>query len=177
MKRTRPFRILGHFRRRSRGLGGADGSTLVETAVCFLIYMMMVIGIMEVCLLFYAYNFVSEAAREGARWAIVRGSTSCTNTPGLASCDASAATIQSYVLGLNYPGLSSANMSVNVSYETAVSSGSPATTTWTACSSGTCNAPGNAVNVQVIYAFPLAVPGLRLTALNLSENSQMVIAQ
>ena len=59
---------------RSR-LRGDRGGTLVETALSIAILLALVIGIMEVCLTIYSYHFISNAAREGTRYAIVRGST------------------------------------------------------------------------------------------------------
>lgn len=152
-----------------------EGSTLVEFAISASILLSMLFGIMELGLLFYAYNFVSEAAREATRWASVRGSTSCTNTPSLTDCNATKAEITAYVQGLGYPGVASSNLSVTTTYLTATTSGG--TTTWSTCSSGTCNAPQNAVNVQVSYPFPLGVPFIPITSITVASTSQMVIYQ
>lgn len=154
-----------------------EGAAIVEFAISATVLFSMLFGIMQLCLLLFAYNFVSEAARDAARWAIVRGSTSCTNTPNLTDCDATKAEIQSYVQGLGYPGITSSSVAVTTTYETATTSGSPATTTWSTCSSGTCNAPGNAVNVLVKYPFVLGVPGVPVMTINVSATAQMVIAQ
>jgi hypothetical protein len=60
-------------------------------------------------------------------------------------------------------------------------SGNPTTTWTTSCTGATdlngnaCNAPGNAVKVVVNYAFPLSIPYWRITVLNVSSTSQMVI--
>ena len=51
------------------------GSTLVETALSITILLVLVIGIMDACLMVYSYHFISNAAREGTRYAIVRGNT------------------------------------------------------------------------------------------------------
>jgi Flp pilus assembly protein TadG len=155
------------------------GSALVEMAVSSAILFSMFIGVYEVCLASYASHYVAEAAREGARYAIVRGSVSCVNTSGLSNCNASSDTVATYVKGLQYPGITPANLTVNVSYLTGTSSTSTGTTltTWAACSSGTCNLPGNMVTVQVSYAFGLAIPFGPTKTVNVTSTSQMVIQQ
>jgi Flp pilus assembly protein TadG len=162
--------------RLARGLRASEGATLVETAISALVLFTFLFGILQASLLYFSYNYVSEAAREGARWAIVRGATSCTNTPNLTDCDATSAQIESYIKGLGYAGINSANLSVTTTWKTATTSGSPATTTWSTCSTGTCNAPGDAVHVQVSYPFQLNLP-IPITTINVSATSQMVISQ
>jgi len=153
------------------------GAAMVEFALSAVIMLMLLIGIIEMCLAFYTYNFVSNAAREAARYAIVRGSTSCTNTPALANCNATADEISGYVNSVGYPSLSSNNLTVTTTWLTATSSGSPATTTWTACSSGVCNVPGNLVKVVATYNFLLGIPYIPRSTLAISSSSAMVIAQ
>jgi len=53
---------------------------------------------------------------------VVRGSTSCTNTPNLVNCNASPDTIGNYVKGLGYAGINPANMTVTTTYLTATTS-------------------------------------------------------
>ena len=149
-----------------------DGGNLVEFALVSAVFFAMVFGILQLCLALYTYDYISEAAREGSRWAIVRGSTSCTNTPNLTNCNASTTAISNFVKGLGYPGINAtAHMTVTTTYWTW--SG----TAWTACTTGTCNAPGNAVQTQVSYALPLSVPYWRATTINLSSTSRMLISQ
>jgi Flp pilus assembly protein TadG len=162
---------------RSRRVRGDSGATVVEFALSAAIVFMMLFGIMEMCLAFYTYNFVSEAARETARYAIVRGSTSCTNTPNLTNCNATAAEINSYINDFAYPALSSSNLTVATSWLTATTSGSPATTTWTACSTGVCNAPKNMVKVVMTYDFPVGIPYVPKSTLAITSTSEMVIQQ
>jgi Flp pilus assembly protein TadG len=162
---------------RWRAVRGDSGATVVEFALSAGIVFMMLIGIMEMCLAFYTYNFVSEAARETARYAIVRGSTSCTNTPHLTNCNATAAEISGYINNFEYPALSSSKLTVTTSWLTATSSGSPATTTWSACSTGTCNAPGNLVKVVMTYDFPVGIPYVPKSTLAITSTSEMAIQQ
>ena len=127
---------------------------------------MVTFGLIEICLALYSYHFMAVAAREATRYAIVRGS-SCT---GFASaCPAAASDIQSYVQGLGFPGINSANVTT--------------TTTWSAYPAGatcmpsaSCNNPGNQVTVTVQYQFPLSIPFVPPTTLTLSSTSAMVIS-
>ncbi len=135
------------------------GANLVEFALSCAILFSMLFGILQLSLALYTYNYVSEAAREGARWAMVRGSTSCTNTPSLTSCNASASAIQTYVQGLGYPGMSSGSVTV--------------TPTWP---NGN-NSPGNTVKVQVQCQFALSIPFVSARTINLAGTSTMVISQ
>lgn len=151
-----------------------DGASLVEMAISCTVLFAMLFGICQMSLGLYVYHFTSEAAREASRYAIVRGSTSCTNTPSLANCNATAAEIASFVQGLTYPGITASNISVNTSWNSA-SSSTP--TTWSACSTGTCNAPGNMVKVVVSYPLKFSIPFATTLSLNLSSASQMVISQ
>lgn len=151
--------LLIHFRRLAR----EDGSNLVETALSIGLLLTFLFGIIEISLAGYTYHFISEAARAATRYAMVRGSA-C-NSWGSA-CPASSTDIQNYVKGLNYPGISSSKMTVNVSfacYPVGVK-----------CSA--TNAAGSTVQVQVQYKFPLAVPFVRSNTINMTSTSQMVIA-
>lgn len=150
------------------GRRGERGAALVEFALSAALLFALLFGVMAICLALYSNNVVSEAAREGARYAIVRGATSCADaTPG---CNASVSSIQTYVQGLGFPGINPQNMKV--------------TTTWSAfppggsCTpSATCNNPGNQVQVTVQYTFPLKIPFVMSRDLTLSSVSQMVISQ
>lgn len=157
---------------RSQRVSGEDGGTLVEMAICSSILLSMLLGIIQLCLALYCYHYVSDAAREATRWAIVRGSTSCTNTPNLTNCGATAAQVQSYVQSLGYPysgGLTATTKWCQAS--------ATKPTTWSACSASTANTPGNEVQVQVQYSFPLGIPFVNIGSLAVSSTSQMVIAQ
>ena len=155
-------------------LGGEEGASLVETAFACTIFLAMLIGTFQMLLASYTFHFVSDAAREATRYAIVRGSTSCTNTPSLSNCNASADQIKAYVRGLNYPGITPSKLTVTTTWLTA-STTKP--TTWSDCTSGACNAPGNQVKVVVTYQFPFSVPFVPRSTLSLTSTSQMVISQ
>ncbi|MDR3739535.1 MAG: pilus assembly protein [Terracidiphilus sp.] len=157
-----------------------EGSTLVEVAVSFSLFAAVLLGIMQMSLALYAYHFVSDAAREASRWAMVRGSScsanvstaNCSPTSGL-STGADNTDIQTYVNNLGYPY--AGNLTTSTTWCTP-SSSTP--TTWTSC--GTTSAykgAGSQVQVTVSYSFPIAVPFWKSTTIPVSSTSSMVIAQ
>jgi Flp pilus assembly protein TadG len=159
---------------RHRSAHGESGSAILETALSIGILLTFLFGIMEVCLAAYTYHFISEAAREATRYAIVRGSSFTTNctAPTVANCTAQGGNntgdIATYVQNLNFPGIDPTKMTVN--------------STWlhgdgTACGVGpTCKDPGEQVQVTITYNFPLSVPFVPLSTWALQSTSQMVIS-
>jgi Flp pilus assembly protein TadG len=137
-----------------------EGSTLVEFALCSGVLFMSLFGVFGLCGALYSYNFVSEAAREATRYALVRGSA-CT---GFADCNMTSAQINSLVQNLGYPGLNPSNMT--------------AAATWSG-SNVPINAPGNTVSVTVTYNFPLTIPFWPRSGsiIHMSSTSSMVISQ
>jgi Flp pilus assembly protein TadG len=153
---------------------------MVETALAIPIVFALLFGAFEVTMMVYSQQFVSEAAREATRYAMVRGSLSCINTPNLSpNCNIGPSTagnpIQTYVQSLGFPMAS--DLTATATWLTATTAGSPGTTTWATCSSGTCNLPGNAVRVKVTCAFPVSFLYWKKFAFSISSTSQMVISQ
>lgn len=180
-------RALG-FARNGLARSGECGSTLVETALMLSIMLLFLLGSSRLCIGFYTMDFLSEAAREGARWKIVRGNTCSTNTPGLDDCGATAAEIQTHVQSLGFPYAHA--VTVNTIYlirEITFDGNSNPHATWvsscTASSSVLCNSataddtPGNQVTVSVSYTFPLNIPFMASASIPMTSNSSMVIAQ
>ncbi len=171
MRRGRDYLARISFSKGKQGsqrASGDEGSAIVEMAVVSSLLFAVLFGIIELSLALYTYNYVSDAAREATRYAIVRGS-SCTQ---LTNCGVTAAQIQTYVQGLGYPGMNSANTTATTTW---YSPSSSPPTTWTACGS-TCNAPGDAVQVKVTYSFRLSIPFVPKSTLSLHSTSLMVIA-
>ncbi len=151
-----------------------SGSALVEVGMSAAILFGMFFGVFEVTMASYSYHYVSDAAREGARWAIVRGSTCSTNTSNLDHCGASSTDIQTYIQNLGYPGVNPSSLTATSTWWSppAVNGGA-----WTSCASAGCNAPGNMVKVVVVYAFPFNVPFMPSRTINVQSVSRMIIAQ
>ena len=125
------------------------GSNLVETALCLTVFLMILFGIIDFSRAIFAYNFVSHAARQGARYAVVRGQSS-----GHA---ASAGDVQDYVRQQAVT-LNSSSVTVN--------------TTWSPD-----NSAGSTVQVQVQYSFSPVLPYIPGGPYSLSSTSRMRISQ
>ena len=78
---------------------GERGSSLPEAAIVMTLLLTMLFGIVDFGRAFYTYDLVSHLARQGARWAIVRGS----QCSGLDHCPAQQGStdIQPYVQSLS----------------------------------------------------------------------------
>ncbi len=72
---------------------GQSGSALVEFAVGMVLLLTIIFGIIDIGRALYAFNWVSDAARQATRYAIVR-SVFCTELPG---CPATGPIITNYV--------------------------------------------------------------------------------
>jgi Flp pilus assembly protein TadG len=164
---------------RQRSAHGESGSAILEMALSIMILLTFIFGIMEVSLAAYTYHFISEASREATRYAIVRGATysptQC-SAPSSATCVAQGGPtgdIATYVQNLNFPGIDPTRMQVNSTWFTAAGTATP-----TLCGTAdSCKVPGNQVQVQIIYNFPLSVPFVPLSTWTLTSTSQMVISQ
>lgn len=129
--------------------GRRRGASLVEMALVLLPFLLIFFGIIEFSVVIRAYNFVSYAAREGTRWAAVRGEES--------GVPASATQVSNFVKG-RAVGLDRSHMTV--------------ATTWLPD-----NKRGSSVRVQVTYAMP-PVTGLILPrSIQLRSTSQTIIYQ
>jgi len=138
-----------------------QGSTIVEFGVCSAVLFMSLFGVIGLCGALYSYVFVSEAARDAARYALVRGSE-CT---GFSDCGITSAQLNTYVKTLAHPGLNTNNLTAAAS--------------WSGSVNPTFNGPGNVVTVTVNYNFPLNIPFWPKSGstIHLSSSSQMVISQ
>lgn len=153
-------------------LRSESGGTLVETALSMTLLLTLLFGIIEVGLMLYSYHFISNAAREGTRYAIVRGSSWGTTCSAYTSsgCTATTTQIQQYVLNLGFPGIDPNKLFVTPT--------SSLTVGGSTCSSFTsCNAASNVVQVKVTYNFPFSVPFVPSQTISMSSTSQMVISQ
>jgi len=152
-----PNRAETGTRRRAGLRRGDEGSSLVSFAMTLPILLGFTFGVMQVCLGYYSYEEISEAAREGTRYAAVRGST-CETSAG-ASCTVTAAEVQTYVSGLGWPNLGGGTMTVTATYPDGD------------------EVPGHRVRVATAYVFPYKIPFMTTHALSMSSTSQMYILQ
>ena len=138
---TSPANIPRHSRR--------AGSTLIESALVFALFIQMVLAVVEAARVMYFYNWVAYAAREGTRYASVSGSSS--------NHVSTAASIQTFVLNQA------------VTYD---STNVTVTTTWIPN-----NSSGSSVKVTVAYAYHPFIGLIFPAALTLTSSSEMVISQ
>src|SRR5271166_4812270 len=94
-----------------RVLRNDRGSQLVEFAVSLLLLLMVIFSIIDLSRAMYSYEFVTYAAQEGARYAIVRGydwtgNCSTSAPPSFTlnfKCIAASSDVQNYVKNLTLP--------------------------------------------------------------------------
>jgi Flp pilus assembly protein TadG len=137
-----------------------QGASLVEFALCSSVLFMSLFGIFALSGALYSYIFVSEAAREASRYALVRG-YECT---GFTDCGITSDQINTYVKNMGYPGINSSNVTASAAWS---GSNTP------------INAPGNTVTVTVTYNLPMTIPFWPQSGstIHMSSSSQMVISQ
>ena len=126
------------------------GSAILEFGLVIVMFFMFVFGVMDFGRALYTYHFVSNAACEATRYAIVRGSNS---TDPVTASD-----IASYVKSITPEGIDPNQLSVSA--------------TWSPNDS-----PGSTVHVQVSDNFRFMTPVLASYKMTLSDSSQMVISQ
>jgi Flp pilus assembly protein TadG len=156
-----------------------SGAALVETALSATVLLALLMGMMQTFLALYGYHYVAYAAREGSRWAMVRGAN-CHLQGTMPNCGAVQSDIQTYVRSLGFPGIDSNNVTVTAAWDSPITLTAGAPTTWSTCSTVTpvgCNIPGDMVVVDVTYAFPLNIPFVSNRTLNMTSTSSMVISQ
>jgi Flp pilus assembly protein TadG len=149
------------------------GSETIEFTVGAMLIFMAIFGIMDCSRAVYINHFLAQAARDGARYAMLRGATwtnSCTSTSG-ANCTASGANVKNFVDSLASVGVSASRMTVNATWPGTTPGGS-------SCGSGSsnANAQGCVVNVQVSYPFNFVLPFLP-NGMTMSSSSAATILQ
>jgi Flp pilus assembly protein TadG len=144
------------------------GASMPETAIVMAVLLALLFGIIDFGRAMYTYAFVAQLARQGARWAIVRGSQ-CTV---LDHCNAASSDVQTYVRSLSVGATNVNNIAVTASW--AASSCPPG--------ASANNSPGCVVTVNVTYPFSFMLPylphsGSSLMQISMSSTSEMVISQ
>jgi len=125
------------------------GQSLTELPIALVLFLVLAFGIVDASRLIYAYNAVSLSAREGVRWAAVRG--------GASGHAASKADIQDFVQSKTV--------------------GVPVTVDVSWLPDGNTQ-PGSTVLVTVTSAFaPIAPLPLVPKTINLTSKSRMVISR
>jgi len=167
-----------------RQLKGDCGSSLVEYAIVFLLFMTMIMGTIDFGRALYTYHYLSNVTRDASRWAAVNGSAcggdnSCNGQGYMDTRPATQSDVQTFITNQTPPGIDTSRLTTTVTWP--VSTDSPAT-----CAT-TQNAPGCTVKVQLRYAFNFVSPlvstvipatacGSTTANLCLTSVSEMIIA-
>lgn len=130
-------------------VGRERGSAIIELAMSFLLFFVLLFAVMEFGRLVASYNILAGATREGVRYAIVHGSAS--GAP--ASSDDIATVVKRWAVGLDRNAIT-----VN--------------TTWTPG-----KGPGSKVQVQARYAVVPLTGLIYGSSITIGSSSQMVISQ
>jgi Flp pilus assembly protein TadG len=131
--------------------GDEEGSALIEQAVSFSVLFALLFTFMEICMAFYTQHAVSEAARSGARYAMIHGA-SCVSSSG-SSCTLTNTDINTYVNGLVWPNIAGGTFVTTTTYP-----------------SGNENV-GSTVQVKVVYTFKVTLPFVPKDTITLSSVS------
>jgi len=134
-----------------------DGGSLIEMAVTLPLLFTLLFCFMELCLAFYSHDMISEAAREGSRYAIYHGATCPTSASP--TCEATATQVNSYVTGLGWPNLAGGTMTVATTYP-----------------NGNENV-GSLVQVKITYVFAIHMVFVPTNSLTMTSTSKAYIIQ
>ncbi len=151
-----------------------SGQATLEFALTLSLLLTSIFGIMVCSMAFYADHFVTDAAKEATRYAMVRGSswgsTSCSSYTSY-SCVASSSNVTSFVNSIAPTGISPSGISVTTTWPGTDPTGQTCDTTQGK------NSPACVVNVEVHYSFKFLLPFVPFGTMNLAGVSSDVITQ
>jgi len=139
------------------------GVSLPETAIVMAVLLAIMFGIIDFGRALYTYSSVAQLAREGARWAMVRGSN-CTVYASACPAVTGNSDIQPYVQSLSPGGMDVGSISADLQFVTPCANNK----------SG--NQAGCTASVTVSYPFSFMLPWVPNTTITMSSTSQMTIA-
>ncbi len=123
------------------------GAALMEFALGFLTFILLVMGLMELGRAVWTYTTIAEAARQGARYAMAHGSTDPVTNDQITSV------VQANAVGLDPNALT-------------------VSTSWTPD-----NERGGTVQVRVQYPFQFVTPWIAsISSVTMGSTSRMIIA-
>jgi|SRR6478672_6174219 len=145
-------------RRRGMGRAGSRAQALVEFALVAPLFFLLIFAVIDFGRYVYYVQILNNAAREGARYAIVHGSNSL-NPTGPTSSDPSGNAVKSVVR----------SYAVGVIGDSTVLVVNPS---WNPTS---LNTRGTRVTVQVTYPFHSVIPVVPLPPVTINGESTLVI--
>jgi Flp pilus assembly protein TadG len=149
--------------------GGSGGQALAEFALVAPIFFLVLFGIIDFGRYVYYVQILNNAAREGARYAIVHGSNSLNPSGPPASGTTSSDPTGTKVVAVVQ------NFAVGVIGDTSVLTITPQWLAQPSCSSPGTNARENCVKVQVTYQFHSVIPVVPIPAIQITGESTLVI--
>lgn len=153
-------------------LAEEGGTELVELALSSVLLFTLVFGIMDCSRAVYINHYLAQAARDGAHYAMLRGSSWSSSCPTASStnCTASSSNISSFLSLNSIPGVVPANLTINTTWPGTGPSGA-------SCNSSANNGQGCLVSVQVNYAYHFMLPFLPDSGWNMSSTASAMIVQ
>jgi Flp pilus assembly protein TadG len=152
-------------RKRAAARGAELGASLVEYAFILIIFLSLIMGISGFGHALFTYHHVNNVAKEGTRYATVRGST-CTND-GSCAAPATLSDVQAYIQGFTPPSIDYSKMTITgcgLSGQSACTESGPEVCSATVGSiPATPNYPGCTVKVTVSYPYNFMFPLIRST--------------
>jgi Flp pilus assembly protein TadG len=140
------------------------GQVLTEFGLVIPVALVLMFGTLDMGRALFAYDSVSNGARIGSRYAIVRGSTCA-----VAGCPATSATVQTYVRNRT-PGIDPSSMTVTANW--------PGGNVGCTSTATPYNGPGCLVTVTASYKLTFTLlQFLGKLVYPISSTSQMVISQ
>jgi Flp pilus assembly protein TadG len=139
---------------------GERGQSLAEFALSATALMIFLFGVVVVARGLFIYDLVASGARQGARWAMVRGD-GCT----VATCPANSTSVKSYVM-TKVPGIADATLSVVANFTGSSTAG---------CTDASQKGRACTVAVTVSYPYTFGYPLKMVT--HLASTSTMVMSQ
>jgi Flp pilus assembly protein TadG len=138
--------------------GGRRGQALVEFAIGTLVLLMLVFGVIEIARIFLVYTTITDAARQGVRYAITHGTPPAgpTTTGTATNTDVGnmQTAVQTVVKSFLAPGtvnINAGGLTVTTTFPNKSCAGA---TSGSLCSGTT---PGNLVQVTVSYPYDLLI--------------------
>lgn len=155
-----------------RVLNDESGSEVVEFALSIWIWIGVFFLLVYMAFAIYVKHFVGEAAHEGARYAMVRGSTwngaSCSNASTM-ECTATTKDVTNFVESRLPPGIDPDNLTVTTRWPGLTPAGASCDDYYGS------DSPNCIVNVEVDYS--MAFPFASATAFKLSNTAKMTVSQ
>jgi Flp pilus assembly protein TadG len=136
------------------------GQALAEFALSATALLIFLFGVVVVARGLFVYDLVASGARQGARWAMVRG-----NGCAVSGCPASSTSVKAYVM-TKVPGIADTNLTVITNFSGSSTAG---------CTDSVQKGRACTVAVTVSYPYTFGYP-LKMVA-TLASTSTMVMSQ